>query len=173
MEAGQIVRIGKIAFDDLDQEFRAYVTLDGIIERKSKDLKRRKDQLESEVECITAGVARAERILDAFRRLDEIIQKVKENEGEVEDLTQRKNKQAMEIQALGQNIEKLRTELKAFEDAWAIRRKFMRKPETIQAEILRADGKIAQASAEIAKLDARIADVRRGMAELDRSFYFG
>ena len=60
MEAGQIVRIGKIAFEDLDRDYRAYVTLDGITERKSADLKRRKEQLESEVERITAVAARAQ-----------------------------------------------------------------------------------------------------------------
>jgi hypothetical protein len=60
-------------------------------------------------------------------------------------------------------------QLKAFEEAWAIRRKFMRQPETIQSDILIADGKIAQATAEVAKLDARIADIQRGAPELQRS----
>jgi ssDNA-binding Zn-finger/Zn-ribbon topoisomerase 1/predicted nucleic acid-binding Zn-ribbon protein len=173
MEAGQIIRIGKIAYADLDREYHAYVTLDGITERKSADLKRRKDQLESEVERITAVAVRAERILDAFQRLDAIVRRVKENENEVSDLTQRKDKHEAEIQALGQNIQKLRDQLKAFEDAWIIRRKFMRQPETIQADILIADGKIGQAAAEVAILDARIADIQRGMPELERSLNTG
>jgi hypothetical protein len=49
----------------------------------------------------------------------------------------------------------------------------MRKPETVQADILAADGKIAEASAEIAKLDARIDEIRRGVAELEGSLSTG
>jgi hypothetical protein len=92
MEAGQIVRIGKIAFEDLDRDYRAYVTLDGITERKSADLKRRKEQLESEVERITTVVARAQRILDDFERLGTIVRSVEKNTREANDLKLRKSR---------------------------------------------------------------------------------
>jgi len=49
----------------------------------------------------------------------------------------------------------------------------MRQPETIQSDILIADGKIAQATAEVAKFDARIADIQRGAPELQRSLSTG
>lgn len=101
MEAGQIVRIGKIAFEDLDRDYHAYVTLDGIIERKSADLKLSKEELEREVERITAGAAQAELILDAFQRLDAIGRRVKENETEVNELTQQKDKHQAGIETSG------------------------------------------------------------------------
>ena len=100
MEAGQIVRIGKIAFEELTRDYHAYVTLDGITERKSAELKRSKEQLESEVERITAVAARAQRILDDFQRLDAIVRSVEMNTRDANNLKhpqERLAKQSFEL----------------------------------------------------------------------------
>jgi predicted nucleic acid-binding Zn-ribbon protein len=171
MEAGQIVRIGKIG-DDLIA-YHAYVTLEGITERKSVDLKRRKEQLESEVERITAVAARAQRILDDFERLEAIVRSVEKNTRDTNDIKPRKSRCEGEIQALRQNIEDLRGQLKAFEHAWAIRRPFMRQPDAIHADIRNADSKLAQTAAEVVRLDAQIAAIQRGAPDLERAMIAG
>jgi predicted nucleic acid-binding Zn-ribbon protein len=171
MEAGQIVRIGKVG-DDLTA-YHAYVTLKGITERKSADIKRRKDQLESEVERITAAAARAQRILDDFERLDTIVRGVEKNTRDANDIKLRKSKCDIEIQALRQNIQDLRGQLQAFEDAWAIRRPFMRQPDAIHPDIRHADSKIAQIAAEVVGLDAQIAAIQEKARDFERAMIAG
>ncbi len=173
MEAGQIVRIGKIAFEELTRDYHAYVTLDGITERKSADLKRRKEQLESEVERITAVAARAQHILDNFQRLDAIVQSVETNTRDAKNLKLRKETCGSELRALRQNIQDLRGQLKAFEDAWAIKRRFMRQPEAIHADIRKADDKIGQKAAEVAGLDIQIAAIQGEAPDLQRAMIAG
>jgi ssDNA-binding Zn-finger/Zn-ribbon topoisomerase 1 len=173
MEAGQIVRIGKIAFDDLTRDYHAYVTLDGITERKSAELKRRKEKLEREVELITAVAARAQHDLDDFQRLDAIVQSVQMNMRDGEDLKLRKSTCEAEIRVLYQNIHNLRGQLKAFEDAWGIKRPFMRHPDAINADLSKAETKIIQTAAEVARLDAQIAAIQQKMPDLERAMIAG
>jgi hypothetical protein len=169
MEAGQIVRIGKIAFEELTRHYHAYVTLDGITERKSADLKRRKEQLESEVERITAAAARAQRILDDFQRLDAIVRSVETNRRDANNLKVRRENCEAELRVLRQSIQALDAQLKAFEDAWAIKRRFMRQPDAIHADIRKANDKISQTMAEGAGLDAQIAAIQRVVPDLERA----
>jgi hypothetical protein len=173
MEAGQIVRIGKIAFEDLNRKYHAYVTLDGITERKSADLKRRKEQLESEVERITTVAARAQRVLDDFERFDTIVRSIEKNTRDANDLKLRKSRCEAETQTLRQSIQDLREQLTAFENAWAIRRPFMRQPDGIHADIRNANSKIAQTAAEVFGLDAQIATIERGAPDLERAMIAG
>jgi superfamily II DNA or RNA helicase len=37
METGKILRLGRIAHDQLRQEYAEYITLEGIVERRSRD----------------------------------------------------------------------------------------------------------------------------------------
>jgi hypothetical protein len=92
VEAGQIIRIGKIAFEDLDRDYHAYVTLDGIIERKSSDLKLSKEELEREVERIIAGAAQAELILTVFSGWTRLVEGLKKTKPK-STISQQKDKQ--------------------------------------------------------------------------------
>ena len=67
---GRVLRIGKT--DDISPEFTEYVTLDGIVRRKSVDLQRHKALLESEIQRLRLSAEAATRILDAFMRLDDL-----------------------------------------------------------------------------------------------------
>jgi predicted nucleic acid-binding Zn-ribbon protein len=171
MEAGQIVRIGKIG-DDLTA-YHAYVTLEGITERKSADLKRRKEQLESEVERITAVAARAQRTLDHFQRLDAVARTVEKNASDLKDLGSQKGRCEAEIRALRQKIQDLGRQQRAFENAWAIQRPFMRQPDAIRADARKADVAIAQMTAELTGLDAQIAEIQRAAPDLERTMNAG
>src|SRR5206468_401634 len=85
------------------------------------------------------------------------------------DLKLRKSRCEAEIQTLRQNIQDLRGQLKAFENAWAIRRPFMRQPDAIYPDIRNADNKIAQTAADGFGLDAQIAAIDRGAPDLERA----
>src|SRR5260370_4564204 len=70
MNEGRIVRLGRIADEKLASEYHAYVTVDGIVERRSTDLKIRLTQAQAEIAHIDARSARARAILDRFNHLD-------------------------------------------------------------------------------------------------------
>ena len=173
MEAGQIVRIGKIVFDDLRLGYHPYVTLEGISDRKSADLKQRKDQLERQVERITAIAAQAQRILNDFQRLDAIVRDVEKCASNIADLRRRKSDRESEIQVLRDKIKDLQAQLKTFEDAWTIRRPFLRQPDAIQADISDTESKISRIVKELTGLNAMLADIQQGASDLERTMIAG
>lgn len=69
LDNGRVLRIGKT--DGIPAELRAFVTLDGIVRRKSVDLQRRKKFLEEEIQRLRLSTDAAHRILNAFKNLDE------------------------------------------------------------------------------------------------------
>jgi hypothetical protein len=69
IEEGPIVRIGAIADDKL-KEFSSYVTVDGIVARKSVEFNARRERLQEEIGRIDSRAAKARDILEWFERLD-------------------------------------------------------------------------------------------------------
>ena len=70
MEDGYIVRLGTIADDKLRADYNAYVTVDGIVERRSTDLKARVKQINTEIEPIDQQSAKARAVIDRFVQVD-------------------------------------------------------------------------------------------------------
>jgi predicted nucleic acid-binding Zn-ribbon protein len=173
MDAGQIVRIGKIAFEELIRDYHAFVTLEGITERKSADLKRRKELLEVEVERITTAVARSQRIIEDFQRLDAVARELDLVTRELNDLKERKAAQEAEISALQRSVQELRRQLKAYEEAWALKRPFMRQPDAIRADIRGTDANINQKTAALTAVNGQIAAIQARAPELERAVAAG
>ena len=67
LDNGRVLRIGKT--DGIAPEFREFVTLDGIVRRKSVDLQRRKKLLEEEIQRLRLSTDSAHRILALLRYL--------------------------------------------------------------------------------------------------------
>lgn len=70
MGNGRIVRLGTIADAKLATAYNAYVTIDGIVERRSADLKSRLSQVQADIARIDQQSAQARAILDQFVQLD-------------------------------------------------------------------------------------------------------
>ncbi len=79
MQGGKIVRMGQIALDKLRDKYAPYVTVDGIVERLSVDLKHHQRKAQQKLERIDANTARAQSILEQFERLDAAITLVEEH----------------------------------------------------------------------------------------------
>lgn len=173
MDAGQIVRVGKIAFEELIRKYHAFVTLEGITERKSADLKPRKELLEAEVERITTAVARSQLIIEDFQRLDAVARELDLVTRELNDLYARKTAQEAEIAALQRSVQEFRGQLKAYEEAWALRRPFMRQPDAIRADIRGAEANINQKTAALTAVDGQIAAIQARAPELERAVAAG
>jgi hypothetical protein len=133
LEQGKIVRIGKKS-DELEP-YRNFVTIEGIVERRSGQLQQRKAELESEESAVVAKTERARAIVTAFRLLDEA---GKQRATAAANLShaQRALDEAKQAQ---QRIERKKTafetELSETEQAGGFRRLFKRSPETIGADI--------------------------------------
>jgi len=63
MQEGRFVRLGRIVHDGLRREYAEYVTLDGIVERRSSDLQERKIVLEATLEESAIGTPTSSAIL--------------------------------------------------------------------------------------------------------------
>ncbi len=71
MEEGRVVRLDRVVDDKLEAEYREFVTVDGIVERRSADLKVEKQRLESSIAQIDAHTEGARQILARFEALDQ------------------------------------------------------------------------------------------------------
>ena len=70
MEQGRIVRLGTISDAKLAAAYNAYVTIDGIVERRSADLKRRLAEVQAEIAQIDRHCEKARAVLDQFVQLN-------------------------------------------------------------------------------------------------------
>ncbi len=70
MENGRIVRLGTIADAKLATDYNAFVTIDGIVERLSADLKSRLIQVQADIAQIDQHSQKARAVLDQFVQLD-------------------------------------------------------------------------------------------------------
>ena len=70
MEEGRIVRLGRIADDKLETKYAGYVTVDGIVRRRSAGLEARKCEIEEEIARLDARTEDARRTVELFTLLD-------------------------------------------------------------------------------------------------------
>ena len=82
MEEGKVVRVGRVSDEKLESEFLDYVTVDGIVERRSADLQSQKRTLETSIAELDERTLCARHILRQFASLDRAKRQLKtEQEG--------------------------------------------------------------------------------------------
>lgn len=155
MEEGKVVRLGRVADAKLEAEYSDYVTIDGIVERRSADLKTEKRQLEENIARIDARTERARQILAQFESLDQAERRVvteqektnqiaREGKAAKEDLS-RNDARRIELAA---ELERRRTAVFGF---------FRRSEGTIQADIQRS-------ASERGGIEARVRNLKESYA---------
>lgn len=152
MENGQIVRLGRIVHEELKRQYAGFVTLDGIVERRSRDLRQRKTDLETSLAGIARRSEATEALLSRFRELDgvraaiaEANQDVAELKGECDAAVRRGDGVERRLGDLGLELEKTRA-------AGTIRRAFLRSEKTIIADIEQAGSSKVAAEREATEL---------------------
>lgn len=70
MVEGKVVRLGRIADDKLAARYSAFITVDGIVERRSAELQKRKSEIEDEIARIDVRTERSRHVLERFEALD-------------------------------------------------------------------------------------------------------
>ncbi len=183
METGKILRLGRIAHDQLRQQYSEYVTVEGIVERRSRDLKERKTVLESLLVDIARREARIEAALRLFAELDQIEEALGEANREVSNLDSDGHALVQELQATTSRLADLDSELNSRKTAGVFRRVFLRNEEAIQRDIAATTGELDRVTAEAAQvsdslknakekaeqLAARKADLNRSIDAMNRS----
>ena len=158
LEQGKIVRVGK-AGDEL-RVYQRFVTIPGIVERRSVELRRQKTALEAEEAAELARSERARAVVAAFELLDRA---KKELEAARISLRQTEAGLAaliLEQQRLETKKADLIRELSGVEGAGALRRAFMRSAVIIRAEIADVDLKIFAGASAISAGKERVSYLR-------------
>jgi DNA polymerase III delta prime subunit len=183
METGKILRLGRIAHDQLRQEYAEYVTLEGIVERRSRDLRQRKTTLESMVADIARRAARVEAALRLFAELDQVETAHRNAVQEVERLDNDGRALVQRLQAANKRLAELNHELDSRKTAGMFRRAFLRNEVSIQrdidtktreldritAEATQFPDAFKQAKAKSDQLAARKAELTRSVDAMNRA----
>ncbi len=161
MEEGKVVRLGRITDDKLESEFHDYVTVDGIVERRSADLKSQKQTIETEIAKLDAGTLKARQILAKFASLDQAKQKLiaeKENvnriEGDDRDLNEELLRNGARRDQLAKELQRRRNAIFGF---------FRRKVEEIEVDL-------DHVAAERKRIEDKIGDLKTQYAAVHRRF---
>ncbi len=165
LDEGRVLRIGKT--DGIPTEFRDYVTLDGIVRRKSMDLQKRKAVLEDEIQRVRSASESASRILDAFQKLDD-------SQREREDLANRRTalkKSVSDAVVVEQEVSKFATNLeRELEErlvAGVIRRLLMRSEAKIRTDLSRVQARKDDAARRLREHRLALDDPERQKRESD------
>jgi DNA polymerase III delta prime subunit len=183
VEEGRIVRLGRIADDELKANYANYVTLDGIVVRPSRDLQRRKAELETAVEASARRERTIEATLSRFTELDSVQTAMANSAKELAQLGKENDSAGQKREAAERRLAKLQKEIERARTAGPLRRMFMRSEQKIAADAERT--KTAKASAEdkIARFRQLLQDAKekasglnynkeelvRGLAGVDRA----
>lgn len=139
---GKVVRIGRIQNKTLETEWRPYVDLDGIVERKSEHLRKRKTEIELALATIAQEAAPCKRVAAAFSRLDEVNAAQERLLEENVALGERFKKSTRGRSEAAQQMETLRKELEDIDKAGAFVKVFKRSAAVVQKDIDRISSQI-------------------------------
>ena len=151
MEEGKVVRLGRITDDKLKSDFREYVTVDGIVERRSADLKSQKQTIETEIAKLDAATLKAQQILAKFTSLDQAQHKLMAEKEGVDRIAGDGRALKEALLHNGAQRDQLTKELQRRRNA--VFRFFRRKVEEIESDLDRVAG-------ERERIEDKIGDVK-------------
>ncbi len=165
MEKGQVVRLGRIVNDDLSK-YAEYVTLDGIVERRSCDLQERKMELGATLEGIARRSAAAEGTLRRFGELDTLRAAITDSTRQLALLRNDSESAIQKRDAAERRLANLDWELEKTRTAGALRRVFLRSEKRIAADVGNTRAAIATADANTTRLLDRLGASKEKADEL-------
>lgn len=175
VDGGAIIRIGRIANERLDQDWSPYVTVSGIVGRKSVGLRKRLTELENQVRPIREMMTRIDRLLALLDHLDAKKQEERQLASSSEAAQKNLNTLYHTVDALAKRLSTLEDELRKLKEAGLFRRAFMRTEEAIVAdrqkvaeEKARTEGKVETAKRESSNAQEASQRALNRIAELEK-----
>jgi hypothetical protein len=144
---GKVLRIGKA--DGILSEYVEYVTLDGIVRRKSVEAQHRKKILEEDVQRLRVSTDAAQRVLAAFINFDHTERDLRDLAYRREALKKALSEAEITEQEASIVVAKLQRELSDRLAAGVVRRLLMRSDAAIQAELLKAKARKDEAEKKV------------------------
>jgi hypothetical protein len=170
-EEGQIIRVGKIADSDLEQGWAEQITVDGIVERKSRALLARKDELEVQLERINASVAHATELMKSFIAMDGLIADRERVATTFQKSQTERNSVAERQRTLENKAEVLQTEKEKVRAAGTIRRAFMRSLDAIEKDVRLVSTELMAIERQSASSVQKLRDLKERISEIDTSIH--
>lgn len=164
---GQIIRVGQIANRRLQDDWAEYVTIDGIVERKSLTLHARKEILEGQLERINSTVSHAIGLMKAFTVLDGLLVD-REHVDVAFQQSQTVRNSAFELKRIiEKQIETLLAEKLKVSVAGTLKRIFMRSMDVIEKELQQARIKLRAQESHIESVEQKLRDLKDRLSEID------
>jgi hypothetical protein len=164
---GLIIRVGQIAHSQLQSRWAEHITVDGIVERKSRMLVARKEELERQLERIIISVARATEIMKSFSILDGLIADREKVTAAFQKAQIDSNNIVERKRALKQRIEALQIEKQKVQGAGAIKRAFLRSLDAIEKDRQRANTELVAIETQVNIFEQKLRDFKKCVSEID------
>ncbi len=163
VDEGRILRIGRIASQELLDKWSDYVTVEGVVERRSSDLQGRREFLERQLEALRGACIGPKTTIRRFADLDQIRTEVENLERKKKLLgTQLAQERVKNFQGKASALE---TKSRGYESASLLARLLMPSLPSIQADLARTNEALAHARNDAA---VEISALHEMEEELDR-----
>ena len=136
LQEGKIIRLGRIeANGELERGFSDFVTVDGIVARKSKALAERKAAVETELTRLNQQVAFAEEILRLFLQVDKADAAAKQAEASLTSSQAETQRVRAEHERVKTVYTGFQTEAANLRSSGSFRRVFLRSEQAVQSDM--------------------------------------
>lgn len=171
IEEGQIIRIGQIVDSELKRSWAEQITVDGIVEKKSRALFARKAELEVQLERINASVVHATKIMKIFIALDGLVAE----RGRVATTFQQEqtghNLLAGKKRTLEKRLEALQLEKQKVQMAGTIKRAFLRSLDAIEKDIRLASTEIMSIERQLDSSEQKLRELKEHLSRIETSIH--
>jgi voltage-gated potassium channel Kch len=163
---GQIIRVGQIAHLQL-KSWAEHITVDGIVERKSRLLLTRKGELKRQLERVNISVARATEIMKSFSNLDGLVADREQVTAAFQKNQIDRNNIVDRKRVTEQRLEALQVEKQKAQGAGAIKRVFLRSLDVIEKAIQRASTELVAIESQVNISEQKVRDLKERVFEID------
>jgi phosphatidylserine/phosphatidylglycerophosphate/cardiolipin synthase-like enzyme len=135
LEDGKIIRLGQIQHKVLFEKYNAFVSIDGIVERKGSTISKQIAIKENELLSHERNSAKNNEVLEKFNNLDDARARKATASKEIGGLTKKIQNVKDEVSHLTLRLNSLSDELLAMEKKGRLGRVFSRSPDSIKTDI--------------------------------------
>jgi superfamily I DNA and/or RNA helicase/predicted nucleic acid-binding Zn ribbon protein len=146
----KVIRVGKIAHQELDTKYGDMVSLERIVDRESASLKQRQEEIEREVSKIEPLIIESRRIIDAFKMLRRLESEQRKTTQSLQQSREKLKQAESDYSRFATKLTKLNKQLDDTLNAGILKKIILKSPEKIQAEINRTSGLVKSAQEKFA-----------------------
>jgi hypothetical protein len=152
LEDGKIVRIGRISHEELEKDFSAYVTVDGIATRRGSKMQKKINSLEKERTPLELGLKELQPLYDRFRELEKNKASLTKNTAELDNIKAEILEKETLIKNLKEKVSNLEKEKKEHANKGFFGKAFGKSIEVIEKDLSGSSRNLEKEETNQAKL---------------------